>query len=196
MNRICVFLGSSPGRLPDFSEAAVRLGTELARRQIGLVYGGASVGLMGLLARTVMDAGGHVTGVIPEVLQAREQANHQLSELHIVQTMHQRKALMAELADGFIAMPGGYGTLEEFVEVLTWAQLNMHAKPCALLNTCGIFDGLLTFFDHITDQGFVARPHRDMVVVHDDPVRLIDLMTAYTPPTVDKRSLALSMSQS
>lgn len=196
MHKICVFLGSNPGQNPAYLAAAASLGAELAARGIGLVYGGSSVGLMGALARSVLTRGGHVTGVIPESLRAREVAFTDLQDLRVVGSMHQRKALMAELADGFIAMPGGLGTLEEFVEVLTWAQLGMHKKPCALLNTAGIFDGLLSLLDHLVDQGFVAQPHRDMVLVHDQAGPLLDLMRDYTPPTLDKTALSLRLSQS
>ncbi len=196
MHKICVFLGSNPGHNPVYSVAAETLGAELAERGIGLVYGGSGVGLMGVLARSVLTHGGHVTGVIPESLKAREVAFEGLPDLRVVGSMHQRKALMAELADGFIAMPGGLGTLEEFVEVLTWAQLGMHTKPCALLNTAGIFDGLLNLLDHLVGQGFVAQTHRDMVLVYDQPGPLLDLMRDYTPPTLDKTALALRLNQS
>lgn len=196
MQRICVFLGSNPGTNPAYRDAAIGLGNELARRGLGLVYGGSSVGLMGILARTVLDHGGHVTGIIPESLKAREVAMAGLSEQHVVTSMHQRKAMMADLADGFIAMPGGFGTLEEFVEVLTWAQLGMHTKPCALLNTSGIYNGLLTFLDHLVEQGFVAAPHRGMVLVHDTPGMLLNMMENYQAPTLNKTALSLSLSQS
>ncbi len=195
MHKICVFLGSNPGRDPVYLDAAKTLGRELATRGLGLIYGGSSVGLMGVLARTVLDQGGHVTGVIPASLKAREVAFTDLPDLRVVDSMHQRKALMAELADGFIAMPGGLGTLEEFVEVLTWAQLGMHAKPCALLNTAGIFTGLLDLLDHLVGQGFIAQAHRDMVQVHDRPGPLLDLMRTYTPPTLDKTALSLALNQ-
>lgn len=195
MQRICVFLGSNPGASPVYLEAAKTLGRNLVDRNIGLVYGGSSVGLMGALAKTVLEHGGHVTGVIPESLKAREIAFDALPDLRVVSSMHQRKALMAELADGFIAMPGGLGTLEEFVEMLTWAQLGLHKKPCALLNTAGIFDALLHLFDHFVQQGFVAGPHRDMVLVQDDPQLLLDMMCDYTPPTLDKTALARRLNQ-
>jgi len=136
------------------------------------------------------------SGIIPESLKAREVAFEGLSEQHVVSSMHQRKALMAELSDGFIALPGGFGTLEEFVEVLTWAQLGMHKKPCALLNAAGIFNGLLSFFDNLVVQGFVAQPHRNMVLVHDDPAQLLDMMAAYQAPTLNKTALSLKLSQS
>lgn len=196
MHKICVFLGSNPGHDPVYLDAAKALGRELAARGLGLVYGGSSVGLMGALARTVLDQGGHVTGVIPASLKAREVAFTDLPDLRVVDSMHQRKALMAELADGFIAMPGGLGTLEEFVEVLTWAQLGMHKKPCALLNTTGIFNGLLDLLDHLVGQGFIAQPHRDMVLVHDCPGPLLDLMRGYIPPTLDKAALSLALNLS
>lgn len=196
MRRVCVFLGSNPGHDPAYRQTATALGAELAARGLGLVYGGSGVGLMGALARSVLNHGGQVTGIIPESLKAREVAFEGLRDLRVVGSMHQRKALMAELADGFIAMPGGLGTLEEFVEVLTWAQLGMHKKPCALLNTAGIFDGLLDLLDHLVGQGFVAQPHRDMVLVHEQPAALLDMMRDYTPPTLDKTAMALRLDQS
>ncbi|NCD24902.1 MAG: TIGR00730 family Rossman fold protein [Deltaproteobacteria bacterium] len=196
MRRVCVFLGSNPGHDPAYRQTATALGAELAARGLGLVYGGSGVGLMGALARSVLDHGGQVTGIIPESLKAREVAFEGLRDLRVVGSMHQRKALMAELADGFIAMPGGLGTLEEFVEVLTWAQLGMHKKPCALLNTAGIFDGLLDLLDYLVGQGFVAQPHRDMILVHEQPAALLDMMRDYTPPTLDKTAMALRLDQS
>ena len=186
MKRICVFTGSNAGARPEYLIAAQILGQTLVRRQVGLVYGGARVGLMGALADAVLAAGGHVTGVIPESLVAKEVAHVGLSELRIVSSMHQRKAAMADLADGFIAMPGGWGTLEEFFEVLTWAQLGLHRKPCGLLNVCGFFDRLLSFIDHSIDERFVTREQRSMVMVSDSPDSLLRLFEAYEPPLVEK----------
>src|SRR5262245_59107787 len=186
MNRICVFTGSRPGAQLQYREAARELGRTLAERKIGLVYGGAQVGLMGSLADAVLEAGGQVTGVIPESLVAKEIAHHGLSTLRIVASMHERKALMADLADGFIALPGGWGTLEEFFEVLTWGQLGLHRKPCGLLNVGGFFDGLLSFIDHSIAEGFVRREHRSMVLVADTPNAMLEAFGGYAPPTVEK----------
>ena len=158
----------------------------LARQEVGLVYGGARVGLMGALADAVLAARGHVTGVIPEALVAKEVADDGLSDLRVVGSMHARKAVMAELADGFIALPGGWGTLEEFFEVLTWAQLGLHRKPCGLLNVRGFFDGLLSFIDHSIDERFVRRENRSMVIVSSSPGTLLELFDRYVPPVVEK----------
>jgi uncharacterized protein (TIGR00730 family) len=186
MKRICVFAGSSPGARPEYVAAAHKLGEALVRRQASLVYGGAHVGLMGTLADAVLAAGGHVTGVIPESLVTKEVAHRGLSDLRIVASMHERKAAMADLADGFIALPGGWGTLEEFFEVLTWAQLGLHRKPCGALNVCGYFDGLLSFIDHSIDECFVRREHRDMVIVSDEPEALLQRLDEYVAPVVEK----------
>lgn len=194
MNSICVFCGSSPGVLPAYAEAASRLGRTLADMEIDLVYGGAGVGLMGILAETVLDGGGHVTGVIPRALADREIACSRLDDLRVVASMHERKALMAELSDGFVALPGGIGTLEEFVEILTWAQLGIHRKPCGLLNVCGYYDQLLGFFDRMTEQGFLSRESREMVLVDDDPELLLMRMNLSRPLAVDKAAWALRMS--
>ena len=165
LKRICVFAGSSAGSQPEYARTANDLGRALADRQIDLVYGGARVGLMGVVADAVLASGGQVVGGIPEALVAKEVAHQGLSELRIVGSMHERKAAMAELADGFIALPGGWGTLEEFFEVLTWGQLGLHRKPCGLLNTTGYFDGLLSFVDHSIHEGFVRREYRRMISV-------------------------------
>lgn len=194
MNSICVFCGSSPGVLPAYAEAASKLGRTLVCMEIDLVYGGAGVGLMGILAETVLDGGGHVTGVIPRALADREIACSRLDDLRVVASMHERKALMAELSDGFVALPGGIGTLEEFVEILTWAQLGIHRKPCGLLNVCGYYDQLLGFFDRMTEQGFLSRESREMVLVDDDPELLLMRMNLSRPPAVDKAAWALGMS--
>lgn len=155
--RLCVFLGSGRGVLPDYAKAARDFGAMLANRGIGLVYGGGSLGLMGQVAEGASAAGGEVIGVIPEALREHEGEPHDLSDLHVVSTMHERKALMAELSDGFVALPGGIGTCEELFEVWTWSQLGYHAKPCALLNVNGFFDGMRQFIDHMVTQGFL-RP--------------------------------------
>lgn len=186
MRRICVFLGSNSGRRPEYKEAAVALGTALAQRGLGLVYGGSSVGLMGALADAALAAGGEVIGVIPQRLVDKEVAHRGLADLRVVDSMHQRKALMAELADGFVALPGGIGTLEELFEVWTWAQLGGHDKPCALMNVAGYFDRLLGFLDHAVEEGFLRPVHRNMVVVADEPQRLLALLDDYRAPEVTK----------
>ena len=186
MKRICVFAGSSSGSRAEYYAAAQDLGHALVRRQLGLVYGGARVGLMGALADSVLTARGHVTGVIPEALVAKEVAHAGLSDLRVVASMHERKAVMADLADGFIALPGGWGTLEEFFEVLTWGQLGLHQKPCGLLNVRSFFDGLLAFMDHSIDECFVRRENRSMVLVSGSPDALLELLEQYVPPVVEK----------
>jgi len=186
MRSLCVFCGSSPGARPDYAATARLLGGLLARRAVRLVYGGARVGLMRELADAVLHAGGEVTGVIPESLRAREVAHTDLRDLRIVGSMHERKALMSDLADGFLAIPGGAGTLEEFFEVWTWAQLGIHRKPCGLLNVHGYFDGLLTFLDHAVSERFLRLEHRAMVLVDDDAERLMERFIAYRAPDVEK----------
>jgi uncharacterized protein (TIGR00730 family) len=184
MRNLCVFCGSSPGARPEYLAAAHALGRLLAERGIGVVYGGASVGLMGAVADAALAAGGHVTGVIPRVLEAREIAHPGLSDLRVVASMHERKALMSDLSDGFVALPGGLGTLEELFEVWTWAQLGMHAKPCAVLDVAGYYAPLLAFLDHGVHERFVRAPHRAMLLVDDEPARLLDRLAAYEPPGV------------
>jgi uncharacterized protein (TIGR00730 family) len=186
MKRICVFCGSNPGVRPAYQTAAQAVGNLLAQRQIGLVYGGGSVGLMGTIADTVLAAGGQVIGVIPEALLAKEVAHAGLTELHVVSSMHQRKALMADLSDGFIALPGGWGTFEELCEVLTWSQLGLHQKPCGLLNVEGYYDALITLFDHAVEEAFLRPAHRSLALESPDPEQLLALMTAYQPPQVNK----------
>lgn len=186
MNTICVYCGSSPGQSPTFLAAAKELGTEIARRGLGLVYGGASVGLMGEVARAVLVGGGKVTGVIPQALADQEVAYKELDDLIVVGSMHERKARMVGLSDGFIAMPGGFGTLDEFFEVLTWAQLGMHAKPCGLLNVENYFEHLQTFLDHAVGEMFIHAPHREMVLSASKPADLIDLMTSYDKVPIKK----------
>lgn len=186
MKRLCVFCGSNAGRRHEYAAAARELGATLAARKIGLVYGGGNVGLMGVVADAVMAAGGEAIGVIPEALLAKEVGHRQLTRLHVVGSMHERKAMMAELSDGFIAMPGGYGTLEEFCEVLTWAQLGFHRKPCALLNVQGFYDPLLHLFQHAVTECFVRPEYRRMVLCEADPRRLLDAMAAYEAPSVEK----------
>ncbi len=179
LNRhICVFTGSRHGQLTDYAEAARILGRELVARGYGLVYGGGKVGLMNVLADTVLELKGQVTGVIPNALVSKEVAHLGLSELRIVDSMHERKAVMAELSDGFIAMPGGIGTMEEFFEVLSWAQLGLHAKPCALLNVAGYYDPLIQFLDHAVEQDFIKPKHRALLVMENDAVRLLERLDA------------------
>jgi uncharacterized protein (TIGR00730 family) len=186
LKTVCVFCGSSAGVRPVYAETAQQMGEALVTRGITLVFGGGRVGLMGEIARTVLAGGGHVVGVIPQALMRKEIAYDDLSELHVVDSMHERKALMAERSDGFIAMPGGFGTFEEFCEVLTWSQLGFHHKPVALLNANGYFDGLLALFDHAVAEGFVRPVHRSMALADDDPGRLLDRLAAYRPPAVEK----------
>ena len=186
MKRICVFAGSNSGSQIEYLAAARELGHALIRRDLALVYGGARVGLMGALADTVLAARGHVTGVMPEALFAKEAVHKGLSDLRVVVSMHDRKAMMADLSDGFVALPGGWGTLEEFFEVLTWAQLGLHQKPCGLLNVRGFFDGVLSFMEHAIDERFVRREHRSMVIVSDSPDSLLERFERYVPPVVPK----------
>jgi uncharacterized protein (TIGR00730 family) len=171
---VCVFCGSSPGASPSFAAAARRLGAGLAGRGIGLVYGGASVGLMGIVADSALAAGGRATGVITESLAGHEIAHSSLNDLHVVSTMHERKALMAELADAFVMLPGGFGTCEEFMESVTWAQLGLHDKRCGILNVDGFFDDLLAFLGHAVSQGFIKARQLDALTVSDDADELLD----------------------
>ena len=184
--RLCVFSGSNPGRSPGYVKSAVRLGETLAAAGIGIVYGGASVGLMGALADAALARGGEVIGVIPRGLFEREVAHTGLKDLRVVDSMHQRKALMAELADGFIALPGGIGTLEELFEVWTWAQLGIHRKPCGLFNVDGFYDGLTAFLDHVAAEQFVRPAHCRMLIVERDAEALVAALRDYEPPQVSK----------
>lgn len=195
LTRICVYCGSSPGARPEYVEAARAMGRELAGRGIGLVYGGGKVGLMGQVAKAALEAGGEVTGVITRRLAEMELAYDGLTALHTVETMHERKARMAELSDGMIALPGGLGTIEEFFEALTWAQLGMHAKPCGLLNTLGYYDRLLRFLDDAVEQQFVEETHRAMVVVAAAPDELLAKFESYQPPTANKAAWVLRLSE-
>ena len=174
LTRICVFCGSSAGAKPEYTLAAQRLAHEMTRRGIGLVFGGGNVGLMGIVADAVLLAGGHAIGVIPHALVARELAHRSLPDLRIVNSMHERKAMMARLADAFIAMPGGFGTLEEFCEVVTWTQLGVHRKACGLLNVGGFYDPLITLFDRAVAEGFIKAANRRIVVGNADPEELLD----------------------
>ena len=186
MTRIGVFCGSSVGNRPAFRQAATNLARALARRGLGLVYGGARVGLMGVLADAMLQHHREVIGVIPQALLDREIAHAGLADLRVVGSMHERKALMVELADGFIALPGGYGTLEEFCEVLTWAQLGLHRKPCGLLDVDGYFDPLLALFDDAVSAGFLRPENRALVMTANDPEALLEQFAAYTPVSVPK----------
>lgn len=193
IKRVCVFCGSSPGSRPEYIHAVRKLGQSLASRKIGVVYGGSNIGMMGQLARAVLEHGGQVTGVIPRDLVARKVAYTDLPDLRVVETMHERKALMAELADGFIALPGGFGTIEEFFEVLTWSQLGIHQKPGGLLNVLGYFDQLVRFLDHCEQQQFIEPEHRAMVLIDPEPETLLAKLESYRPPRVDKAAWALRL---
>lgn len=184
MKRICVFCGSSPGARPVYREAAVALGRALVEARLGLVYGGASVGLMGALADTVLKLGGEVIGVIPRLLIRLEVEHTGLADLRVVDTMHERKAMMAGLADGFIALPGGIGTLEELFEAWTWGQLGAHGKPCGLLDVGGYYTGLGQFIEHMVQERFLQPPHRAMLMVETNAATLLDRFTDYVPPPV------------
>lgn len=186
INNLAVFCGSSPGRLPVYAEGARALGESLASRSIRLVYGGGNVGLMGVVAEAVLEAGGEAVGVIPESLVRKEIAHDGLTELRVTRSMHERKALMAELSDGFIALPGGVGTLEELFETWTWAQLGFHAKPFGFLNVDGYFDALIAFLDHVAAEGFVREPHRSLLLVDDSPKSLLERFERYEPTTPEK----------
>ncbi len=186
MNSVCVFCGSSTGNDPSYAEAAQRLGRVLAERDITLVYGGGHVGLMGIVADAALGAGGEVIGVMPKSLVDREIGHTGLTKLHVVRSMHERKATMSELSEGFVALPGGNGTLEEFFEVLTWAQLGEHGKPCGLLNVAGYFDPLLTVFDQMVDRAFLKAAHRELVLVESDPLALLERFEGYEPPRTIK----------
>lgn len=186
VKRICVFTGSSPGARAEFTHAARELGCELVSRGQELVYGGGKVGLMGQLADSVLACGGKVVGVIPEALLAKEVAHGGLSELRVVASMHERKAMMSDLSDAFIALPGGLGTLEEFFEVLTWAQLGLHAKPIGIMNVYGYFDALFAFLDRAVEERFVKREHRAMMIAANSPAELLDRLQSYRAPKVEK----------
>lgn len=186
MERICVYCGSNPGRDEVYLDAAEELGRLLAEREIGVVYGGASVGMMGAMADAALDAGGEVIGVIPDALLEREVAHDGLTDLHVVGSMHERKREMVELADGFVALPGGLGTLEEIFEVLTWAQLGFHEDPCGLLDVADYYANLVAHLDGATEAGFVREHHREMILIESEPATLLDRFEAYEPPQVEK----------
>ena len=186
MKSVGVFAGSSSGARTEYAVAARELGRALAAHGIGLVYGGARVGLMGALADEVLGAGGHVIGVMPESLVAKEVAHKGLSELRVVKTMHERKAMMSDLSDGFVALPGGMGTLDELFEIVTWAQLGLHVKPCGVLNIEGYFDRLLAFIEHSVAERFVRAEHAAMISVASSAPELLGKMTSYRAPVVQK----------
>jgi uncharacterized protein (TIGR00730 family) len=186
MKRVSVFCGSRDGVRPEYTAAADAMGRALLDRKIGLVYGGGGVGMMGRISETVKIGGGEIVGIIPNALLARERGRVELADLRIVRSMHERKAMMAEISDGFIALPGGFGTFEEFCEIVTWAQLGLHAKPVGLLNVAGYFDPLIQQFDHAVSEGF-AHPDNSGLILHErDPGRLLDLMETYQPPAVEQ----------
>ncbi len=181
MKTVCVFCGSRAGSRPSYIEAAKLMGKEIARQGLGLVYGGGRVGLMGTLADAALEEGGEVVGVIPKALVARESAHVGLTELYVVGSMHERKRLMADLSDGFVTLPGGFGTLEEFCEVLSWAQLGIHGKPCGLLDVDGFWEPLVALLDKAVAEGFAHSGHRSLVLKEQDPRALLGLMKRYTP---------------
>jgi len=184
MKRLAVFCGSSFGASEAYKRGAIQLGKELAKRNITLVYGGSSIGLMGAVADTVLSEGGHAIGVIPRVLEEREISHKGLTELIKVETMHERKAKMADLSDGFVVLPGGTGTLEEFFEMFTWGQIGLHQKPCGLLNIDHYYDPLLSLFDHMINQKFLQEKFRTMAIIEETPDSLLDQFLNYLPPTI------------
>jgi uncharacterized protein (TIGR00730 family) len=186
LHSVCVFCGSSRGIDRAYTEAARSLGRTLAEANVRLIFGGGHVGLMGVLSNAALEAGGEVIGVIPGFLVERELAHSGLNDLRIVGSMHERKALMSELSDGFITLPGGTGTLEEFFEILTWAQLGEHEKPCGLLNVAGYYDPLLAVFDHMLDKGFLSQSNRALLLVESEPAKLLQRLDHYRPPETVK----------
>jgi uncharacterized protein (TIGR00730 family) len=184
--RLCIFSGSNSGNRPAYLDAARQLGAGLAKAGIGVVYGGASVGLMGAMANAALEQGGEVIGIIPQSLVDKEISHTGLADLRIVGSMHERKAMMSQLSDGFVALPGGLGTLEELFEVWTWAQLGHHQKPCAVLNVEGFYQGLLSFLDQVVDEAFIKKQHRDMLVVASGVEELLAAIRDYRPPQTTK----------
>jgi uncharacterized protein (TIGR00730 family) len=193
IRRVCVYCGSGVGGQDGYAEAARGLGRVLVARGFGLIFGGGRIGMMGVLARTVLAGGGEAIGVIPKDLMDKGLGLAGATSLHVVETMHARKALMAELADAFIAMPGGFGTAEEFFEALTWAQLGLHAKPCGLLNVHGYFDHLMRFVDHAVRERFIDPAHRGLLLVDDSPAALLERLASWQPPAVDKAAWAMRL---
>ena len=190
MNRLCIFCGSSPGADPAYTEATEELGALLAGEGVGVVYGGGGVGLMGKLADAVLAAEGEITGVIPRSLVDREIGHRGVADLRVVDSMHERKALMAELADAFVALPGGVGTLEELIEVFTWSQLGLHRKPCALLDVEGYYEGLTAFLDHAVQERFLTKEYRATLIGEREPAGLLERLRAYEPGTVAPKWIA------
>jgi uncharacterized protein (TIGR00730 family) len=186
VRRVCVYAGSNPGSHPDYAAGARGLAATMAEREIGLVYGGGKVGLMGVLADTILEAGGEAIGVMPQALIDREIGHPGLTELKVVDSMHERKALMAELADGFVAVPGGIGTLEELIEVYTWSQLGIHSKGCGVLNVRGYYDHLAALLDHAVAEGFLRPQHRAILSVASEPAELFDRLATFEAPAVGK----------
>jgi uncharacterized protein (TIGR00730 family) len=186
MKSVCVFCGSNPGARPSYGAAALGLGEALVARRLSLVYGGAHVGMMGIVADAVLRGGGSVLGVIPGFLAAKEIAHPGLTELRVVASMHERKALMAERADAFVALPGGFGTLDELFEILTWAQVGLHQKPCGLLNVDGFFDGLVAYLDHAVKEQLLKAEHRAMLLIETTPEALLQRLLDYRPVVVEK----------
>ena len=193
MKRLCVFCGSSPGALPEYTKSAEELGRALAKNSIGLVYGGARIGMMGAIASAVMDARGEVIGVIPRSLVDKEVAYIGITDLRVVDSMHERKALMSGLSDGFIALPGGLGTIEEIFEVLTWSQLGIQKKPCGFLNIGHYYDKLIEFIDHAVAEEFIGPASRELVLVDESPEGLLQKFADYRPPEVNKAAWALQL---
>jgi uncharacterized protein (TIGR00730 family) len=186
VRRLCVFCGSSSGARPIYAEAAAELGRELVKSGVALVFGGGRVGLMGVVADSVLAAGGQAIGVMPRALVEKEIAHTSLTKLHVVESMHQRKAMMADLADAFLLLPGGYGSWEEFLEVVTWLQLGIHRKPCALLNVAGYYDALLSLASHALAEGFLRPAHKEMLIVEENPTRLLARLEAARVPSETK----------
>lgn len=186
INRLCIYCGSRIGGRPDYAIAARKLAHAMVSKNIDLVYGGASIGIMGKLADAVLEEGGRVTGIIPKGLFVKEVAHKGITELMEVSSMHERKSLMAELSDGFIALPGGYGTIEEIFEIITWSQLGMHNKPCGLLNICNYYDNLIDFLDHAVSEQFVNNVNRSILLVDDNPNALLEKFEVYKAPETEK----------
>ncbi|MCP4177572.1 MAG: TIGR00730 family Rossman fold protein [bacterium] len=190
LSKVCVFCGSSPGTRTEYKEEAIKLGQTLAEQNISLVYGGSNVGLMGVIAKTVLKNGGKVTGVMPKHLVDKEVAFKELEDLIIVDTMHERKAIMEKLSDGFIAMPGGFGTFEEIFEMITWSQLDLHQKPCGFLNICGFYDKLISFINHAIAEGFIHESLREAINTGTTPIELVNKLKKSKPIIIDKAQWA------
>ena len=196
MKRVCVFCGSSPGNNPVYIKTARKLANAIINKNYGVVYGGGAVGLMGVIAKSISDANGEIIGVIPKNLLDRDVAYTKLEDLRIVDTMHERKEMMHNLSDGFIALPGGFGTFEEIFEAITWAQLGLHKKPCGILNINHYFDRLVDFLNVAVEQGFIHNKCMDLILVDNDPQALLNKMDSYTAPSIDKALHALKLNNS